>query len=146
MSSTEELIGLLKLRGLRDTVPRRGVLDACLALDKPVSPKDVFHWLHTRKRTIDLVTIYRILEKLETLGLVHRHACNGDVALCSMPEKEGHHAFLHCSRCGHTREFVSASLCRTENAIAQRLEFTPSQHVSEIVGTCRSCTRSPRTS
>lgn len=144
MTDTEDIIALLKERGLRDTVPRRSVLDACLALKKPVSPKDVFHWLHARKRTIDLVTIYRILDRLESLGLVHRHACNGNVALCSMPEREGHHAFLHCERCGNTREFVSAALCQAENAIARRANFTPDHHVSEIVGTCSNCFRPPR--
>ncbi len=139
--STEEFIGILKRAGLRDTAQRRLVIDACLALHKPVSPQDVQTWLHRKHHKIDLVTVYRILEKFSRLGLTHQHACNGRIALCTMPEKEGHHGFLHCESCGRTSEFLSSALCRVEDAIARKLHFSPTHHVTEIIGTCRSCSR-----
>lgn len=144
MHTTETFMGILKQYGLRDTVQRRLVLDACIALHKPASPQEIHTWLLKKKHKIDLVTVYRILEKFSRLGLTHQHACNGNVALCSMPEKEGHHAFVHCERCGRTNEFISSALCRVEDAIARKLHFSPSQHVTEIIGLCRSC--SPRRS
>lgn len=141
MISTEQFVGLLKEAGLRDTAQRRLVIDACLALHRPVSPQDVQTWLRKKHHKIDLVTVYRILEKFSRLGLTHQHACNGHLSLCTMPEKEGHHGFVHCTRCGKTSEFMSVALCRVEDAIAKKLHFRPTQHASEIIGICQSCSR-----
>lgn len=129
----------LKERGLRDTQPRRMVLDALKRMGKPASPVDIRRWIVDNGGTVNVVTIYRILAVLEERNLVHRHACDGLVSPCVLPSPEGHHGFLHCSSCGSVEEFSDVALCRAEDALAKRAGFVAAKHVSEIVGTCSSC-------
>ena len=129
----------LKEHGLRDTQPRRLVIDALSHLDKPVSPQEIHQWILARRHTVNLVTIYRALETLENIMLIHRHPCDGNYSLCSLPDTKGHHGFLHCHACGQVEEFVNAELCRMEDSIAASAQFQPHDHVTEIMGTCKSC-------
>jgi Fur family transcriptional regulator, ferric uptake regulator len=129
---------VLKQSGLRDTQPRRMVI-AALARAKALSPSAIELSIRRKGATINTVTVYRVLSALESLDLVHRHPCNGEYSLCSMPGKRGHHGFLHCTSCGIVEEFLNHDLCVIENKIARSRKFRPTSHVSEIVGTCRSC-------
>ncbi len=130
---------VFKQHGLRDTQPRRMVVEAMQQLKKPVSPYDIQNWINTKGGTVSIVTVYRILAVLEELNLVHRHACSGLISLCSFSDPKGHHGFLHCHSCGSVEEFSDAALFRAEDAIAKRAKFKALKHVSEILGLCSSC-------
>ena len=130
---------LLKKHGLKDTESRRLVVDALRRLRPAGSPYDIQKWIAKKGHTVNTVTVYRILEVLESVHLVHKHPCDGRFTLCSMPEAQGHHGFLHCTSCHQITEFFSAPLCKIENDIARKAKFKTSQHVSEIVGVCLSC-------
>lgn len=132
-------LDLLRQSGLRDTQPRRLVLKALGHIQKPATQSDVHAWIARHKGTVNLVTIYRVLEKFEELGLVHRHPSSGGLTLCSLPHEKGHHGFLSCHECGHVEEFTDSDLCRREDLIARRAGFRAREHVSEIVGLCASC-------
>lgn len=130
---------LLKNRGLRSTAPRNGVLEALSRQKKPVSPQDIVSAVDTDGGSVNLVTVYRMLEDLERVGLVHKHHPTGKYVICSMPEKKGHHGFLHCVMCGQTEEFMEPALCKIENTIAKRAGFIPVSHLSAIDGHCAGC-------
>ena len=130
---------LLKRFSLRDTQPRRLVIEALYRSRKPLSPYDLQKKIARRGAAINTVTVYRILDVFEELGIVHKHPCNGLYSLCSIPHKKGHHGFLHCGACGRVEEFLSKRLCKIENAIARSAKFRPRSHVSEILGLCSAC-------
>lgn len=132
----------LKHHGLRDTQPRRMVLEAMESLGKPASPSDIHAWITARGDTVSLVTVYRILAVLERLNLVHRHACNGLLSLCSLPSPDGHHGFMHCHGCGSVEEFSDSTLRRAEDAVATKAKFRPASYANEILGLCFSCVSS----
>ena len=129
----------LKELGLKDTQPRRLIVRALEQSKKPSSPYDIQKWIAKKNHAVNAVTVYRTLEVLSKLHLVHRHPCDGKFALCSMPNTPGHHGFLHCSSCDNTTEFADSRLCKIEDAIADKSHFKVDHHVSEIVGTCQSC-------
>jgi Fe2+ or Zn2+ uptake regulation protein len=129
----------LKSKGLRDTQPRRLVIEALARIRSAASPAEIHDSIDKKGAAINLVTVYRVLEVLREKHLIHQHPCDGRYSLCSMPDASGHHGFLHCSSCGKTEEFVNAALCRMEDAIARKAKFRPSEHVSELIGTCHSC-------
>lgn len=132
---------LLKKHGLKDTQPRRLVLEALSRSKAPVSHYALRDKIVSSGKTIDTVTVYRTIETFEKIGLVHRHPCDGHVSLCTMPETPGHHGFLHCTSCKNVEEYCSEELCRKEHGIAKQSGFTPTSHISEIIGICRSCNR-----
>lgn len=129
----------LKKNGYRDTQPRRTVVEALQKMKKPVSPYDVQKWLQKKGTKMNAVTIYRIVDVLEELGIVHKHPFSGLVSICTMPDVAGHHGFLLCRRCDRFQEFHSRELCHAENRVAQRAGYIPDKHVSEIVGICVDC-------
>gem|GEM_PF-685529 len=131
---------LLKDHGLRDTQPRRMVLNALTKMKKPASPYDIQKWISKKGDAVNTVTVYRVLEALHDVSLVHRHPCNGNFSMCTIPGVKGHHAFLHCTSCDNTEECCDENLCKAENILAKGANFKPTSHVSEIVGLCHFCT------
>ena len=129
---------ILHAHALRDTQPRRLVIEALSKIEKPASHKEILVWIEQKGAAINLVTVYRILETFEDLGIVHRHPSSGGFVLCSMDE-DGHHGFLSCQKCGTVEEFTDEKLCKEENRIARKAGFTPKHHMSEIIGLCGSC-------
>ena len=136
---SDPIAAILDKHNLRNTQTRRLVLQALSAGKKSFSPTDVREWINSRDSAINTVTVYRILERLMQLHIVHRHPCNGHFSLCSLPDTPGHHGFLHCTDCGTIEEFCDAKLCQVENAIAKKSGYRPSGHLSEIHGTCAEC-------
>ncbi len=130
---------LLRKHGLRNTQARRLVLETFAQVKRPASAREIHASILRRKSAIDRVTVYRVLSKLESLHVLHRHPCEGTYSLCTLPERGGHHGFLHCSRCGSVEEFVYSALCSQEDRIARAAGFMPADHVTEIVGTCHQC-------
>lgn len=137
MDAFPTYLGIIKERGLRDTETRRHVLATLLDFKRPLSPQEL--WSHLRSKTgMDLVTVYRILDRFHKIDLVHAHA-DGTYSLCTSAHEPGHHGFLRCTSCGTTEEFHDDALCRMEDAIAKRRGFHPITHASEILGICTRC-------
>ncbi len=93
--------------------------------------------------------IYRALEKLTALGLVHRLESLNAFAAC---EDLNHHRgcgtsqdsalvvlFMICRRCGLAREVSDPSLSAALAALCAAEQFQGEQHAIEIQGVCRNC-------
>ncbi len=132
-------LSAMRAAGLKDTLTRRAVLEVLAAASSPLSPAEIAKLATERGKPVNLVTVYRIIEALASLGVVHRHPCSGAFTLCQLDSFGGHHGFLHCHDCGKTQEFRSEALCAVEKGIASAAGFTSQSHVAEIVGVCRDC-------
>ncbi len=132
---------LLKAHGLRDTGPRRFVLQALQDGRTPLSPAQIEEWVRSRGQTINTVTVYRILEQFLDIHLVHRHPCDGRYSLCQNHGAKGHHGFLHCTSCGSVEEFCSEKLQAMAAAAAEGHKFALQSLTSEVHGTCEPCTK-----
>ncbi len=135
----QNVSSLLRTHNLRDTAPRRLVLAALSSVKKPSTHKEICDRITKRESSVDLVTVYRVLEKFEACGIVHRHPSTGKMTLCSMHDTKGHHGFLSCEKCGTVEEFSDPALCMEENRIAKKAGFRPKYHMSEIIGFCKKC-------
>ena len=136
---TAQYSPLFAASGLRDTQPRRIVFQALQKQKKALTPHDLQVALAAKKTDLNIVTLYRILEAFEKANIVHKHPCNGAFSLCTIPAQKGHHGFMHCSECNVVEEFSDKELCHLEHGIAKKAGFAPHNHVSEIMGTCKSC-------
>lgn len=116
------------------------MLQALASHAAPLLHKDVHSWIEKRNNgVINLVTVYRILERFHELGIVHKHPSTGGFVLCSLPDTGGHHGFLSCESCGRVEEFADAALCKQENRIARQAKFKTKRHISDILGCCSAC-------
>ena len=86
--------------------------------------------------------VYRALDRLMALGLVHRlESLNAFVACCSAHDHaEGAMiAFAICEGCGQVSEFSDAEVARRLSRWTTAHAFHPSKTTIEIRGHCRAC-------
>ena len=87
--------------------------------------------------------VYRALDKLMEMGLVHRLESLNAFVACSHP----HHAheahaitgFAICDQCGQVDEFHDQAIDERLGAWTARSGFHPGKTTIEIRGRCRSC-------
>jgi Fur family ferric uptake transcriptional regulator len=131
-------VEILRQYNLKDTQSRRLVLKAFMNTQKPLTQKEIYKWICNQDATTNLVTVYRTLQLFKDAGIIHRHPSSGGFLLCTVDD-DGCHSFLSCSDCGKVEEFCDVQCCSTKSTIAKRAGFTPTEHVSEIIGVCAAC-------
>ena len=135
----QDSLRILQAQGYKATKPRKLVLDVLEETEKPLSPYDIQGILRARGKYLNHVTIYRILDLLCSLNLVHKMLSSGGFVKCSLDAMEGCHRFMVCQQCGAIREFADKGLCQEENAFAQDFGFHTEHHLSEFSGLCSRC-------
>lgn len=135
----QDTSSLLRQYNLRITQSRRHVLQAMLSTKAPLSHKAIHAKIVKLDGSISLVTVYRVLEAFESVGLVHRHLSTGLFVLCSLQGVKGHHVMMSCEDCGMVTECIDTDFCKHEDRIAKSAGFLPKVHLSELIGTCSSC-------
>jgi Fe2+ or Zn2+ uptake regulation protein len=139
MSFTEYAAKALRDGGYKVTKPRKQVLEAIEKAAGPMSPCDIGRAMEGQGEHLDQVTIYRVINLLCTLNLVHKVFSRGGYVRCDLLEEEGCHRFLVCRGCGHLQEFADEALCQQEDQIARKLGFQSEHHVTESSGLCKDC-------
>ncbi len=145
----EELcIQKLKASGARITQPRLAVI-RCLAHSKdPLTPREILEEMAKDKdlAKIDQVSVYRIIEALQALGLVHQIFPSGGFVACSHLECSlDLHLLTRCVACGTTAELdvPDAVLAPMRWYLTEELGFAIKEHFIQIDGTCAKCLANP---
>jgi len=84
-------------------------------------------------------TVYRTLEQLEELELVHRVDVGGESVAYERNDPTGHHHHMVCVRCGRLVPFEDQALEQAIHAVAERAEFEVSAHDVLLRGVCPRC-------
>jgi Fe2+ or Zn2+ uptake regulation protein len=139
----DALVDALRAEGLRLTPARRAI---CQVLaDDPrahLTPGD----LHERAeveagRPIDLSTVYRTLDTLQEVGLVHHvHVPDGG-SVVHLADADHHH--LTCDRCGRTVDVPAEEIAAALGPLAERHGFSVDTVHFAVVGRCHDCARLP---
>jgi Fur family transcriptional regulator, zinc uptake regulator len=124
----------------RLTPVRRRVLEALLASHQPLGAYELIDRLAKRGARPAPITIYRALDFLRELGLVHRiESRNAFIACVHNHESSDPVVFLICEKCGAVGEAASAAVADTIKTASRAAGFTPKTPVIEISGTCAHC-------
>lgn len=84
-------------------------------------------------------SVYRTLEQLEQLELVHRVDVGGEVVAFERNDPGGHHHHMVCVRCGRLVPFSDPSLERAIERVGERAEFEITTHDVLLRGVCPRC-------
>ena len=133
----EQLRETLHRRGMRMTPQRQLVLDALVELEH-ATPEQVHQQVATRTPTVNITTIYRTLELLESLGIV-RHTHLGHGAPNYSVHEHGH-VHLVCHNCGHVIEAPCDVMDELRGTLRTRYGFELDASHLALSGTCRNCT------
>ncbi len=136
MKHASECTQLLRTRGLKVTASRCAVLCALAAARQPLSVDQIAR----RVPAVNVVTLYRMLERFVADGLVYQADFrNGKAYFEFQPE---HHHHITCTTCG-AQEAVDACVGSTQDrALAGSAHFARiHSHTLEFFGTCMKCTK-----
>ena len=124
--------------GYRLTTPRRTLVQIMAESTCALSPMDLFDLGRRQIPGLGLVTVYRMLEKLEELGLVQRVHQKDDCHRY-LRAGEGHEHLLLCTACGRAVFFKGDDLAPLIQALASRTGFQIQDHWLQLFGVCEHC-------
>lgn len=139
--SDDSLSARLREAGLKLTPARRAVI-ALLEDRQPqhLSAEDVYQALHAQGVRIHLSSVYRTLNLLAGLGLLHRIFLSDSHAHFEFHHQEEVH--LVCAVCGSVVEAPAPardSLGHLLRRLAQKHRFQPTRFQIKVEGKCRQC-------
>ncbi|MCW4116781.1 transcriptional repressor [Aurantimonas sp. MSK8Z-1] len=117
------------------------VFDALQTAEAPLSAYTILDRLRGEGFRAPL-QVYRALEKLLALGLVHRLESINAFVACSHPHHdhgESLVAFAICQTCGDVREFAAPAAAAGLRDWAAGAGFKPAKTTIELSGLCQAC-------
>ena len=147
----ERALSLLKQKGNRITAPRRAVIQLLAETPAPLSAYDIHHLLTQKDISVDVASIYRILDCLEANQLIHKTFYNGKVFRCRLEEHhhdetggqcldhhDCHHS-LFCIECGLIQEVHCYGMNKLMLDLEKQWGFRAEGHLLQITGLCNKC-------
>lgn len=135
--------------GYRLTVGREAILDLLSGEKGHLSAEDIYLKIHTRYPNVGLTTVYRTLDVLSGLGMVHKFDFGDGRAryeLAQGPKGEHpHHHHLVCTSCNRVIDYTDfiddevELLRRTEKGLGEKYNFKITSHVIQFYGLCAKC-------
>lgn len=83
--------------------------------------------------------VYRALEQLLELGLVHRLESLNAWTVCCEAKHANTPVFAICNDCGNVTEHFDKQLSKSLETMSRRTGFMPDRSIIEIHGQCNSC-------
>ncbi len=135
--------------GYRVTIPRQAVLDKLSCSSKHLCAEDIYISIHKKYPGVGLTTVYRTLDLLINMGLVHRFDFGDGKTRYELTEGKNkeHHHHLVCTECGRIvdyNDFVDEELeflKRAETNLSKKHKFNIKSHQIHFYGLCNSCSK-----
>lgn len=126
--------------GFRRGGARSAVIDALASEGCAVSALELDDRLRAEGRRVGRASVYRALEQLAELGLVHRLDLGGETARYERTDPGGeHHHHMVCDSCGRVLPFEDEALERAVNRISGGRGFEIHDHEIVLHGACGTC-------
>lgn len=135
--TAKEALDAIHSRGVRMTPQREAIVRVIFDAKTHVTAEDVHARVRRKMRGVNLTTVYRTLQLLETLGLVD-HAHLGHDAATWTPAQAGHH-HLVCRVCGMVEELPEEVLAPFASQVSRKTGFDLELSHFALTGTCRDC-------
>lgn len=129
---------LCQMQQQRFTAIRRRVLELVWQQHKPIGAYEVLEMLQRDGRTAP-PTVYRALEFLQQMGLVHRISSLNAYVGCIHPGVPHDGQFLICEACQSLAELDVPAITGAIAKSAAHSGFKPRRYTVEIMGLCPNC-------
>jgi Fur family ferric uptake transcriptional regulator len=142
-TETNEVLDALRARGYRMTPQRRAIVSEIIGTKGHIAPQVIAQKVKARVPGVNTSTVYRTLDLLEGLGVVH-HAHMEAGAEYHRSERHDH-VHLVCSSCGRSQSLAAVEAEPLEDIFEKRTRFAPDFTHFAIAGLCEPCRqRGPR--
>jgi Fur family ferric uptake transcriptional regulator len=130
----------LRRAGARSGGARAAVISYLSVQDCCVSAQELFDGLRAEGRQVGIASVYRVLEQLAELRLVHRVDFGHGVTRFEPAQPGGeHHHHLVCADCGKVDTFSDSGLERTLDRVAGAHGYALDDHDVVLHGACGDC-------
>lgn len=130
----------LRRAGLRAGGARRAVVDHLSVQDCCLSAQEIRDGIAAEGGSVGIASVYRALDLLAELRLVHRVDVGDGVARFEPARPDGdHHHHLVCDRCGRVRSFSDEALELALARVAAALGVPAATHEVVLHGPCAEC-------
>ena len=129
---------------VRGTRQASAVAAALAGLPGFRSAQEIHAELRRRGETVGLTTVYRHLQVLSEQGTVDTIRDESGETLYRQCYSTAHHHHLTCTECGRIEPIPFCEVSSLEEFALQEHGFHVTDHMLELYGTCRRCTRLPR--
>ena len=120
---------------------REQVLNIIWQHQKPIGAYDIMAKLEqmSERHKVAPPTVYRSLEFLQRMGLIHHiHSLNAFMVK-SHPSSSDAGALFICRDCGETHESINSVFQQAINLSANEMKFKVQEHAIEVLGQCQAC-------
>ena len=139
MNWAEHARETLRTNGQRAGGARDEVLDLLSRQDCCLTAQQIHDRLRDEERRVGLASVYRALELLAGLGLVHRVDVDGTAAFERADPGGEHHHHLVCSSCGRVDAFEDPALEQAIARLSARVGYAVRDHEVVLRGACSTC-------
>jgi Fur family transcriptional regulator, ferric uptake regulator len=140
MSWADFARGALRSSGARSGAAREAVIDQLAVQRCCLSAQEVFDALRAEGRTVGIASVYRALDQLADLGLVHRIDLGEGLTRFEPAHPGGeHHHHLVCGTCGKVDTFDDPALEQAISAVAGSHGYELGEHDVVLRGDCSDC-------
>ncbi len=137
----DALISTCRENGLRATKSLRAILDLLCENDAPLSIQQCAEQ-STELAAADTVTLYRLFERLEGVGIVRRIGLHERAAHYVLADALRHRHFVCCTRCGKVEPLDHhCTIGHLEEHVAEDSGYTNLYHELVFYGVCPACGR-----
>jgi Fur family zinc uptake transcriptional regulator len=110
-----------------------------LSAERPLTAYEILDLLRPEDPSATPAGVYRSLDFLTALGLVHRIESAKSFIACAIPDHAHPSQMLVCRRCGTVVETEDPRVARATASLGRRLGFALDRNTTEFVGLCSSC-------
>ena len=142
-TALERAEALCRQHQQRFTAIRRRVFELVWQQHKPIGAYEVLDILQRQGRTAP-PTVYRALDFLQQMGLVHRIASLNAYVGCAQPGTAHDGQFLICESCRSLAELDVPEITQAIRRSAAASGFEAQHQTIEIMGLCPDCARKER--
>jgi Fur family ferric uptake transcriptional regulator len=132
---SEQATGRLNEAGFRAGAARRQVIELLEGEGCAITALEI----DRRLPAVGRASVYRTLEQLEQLDLVHRVDVGSESVAYERNDPGEHHHHMVCVRCGRFVPFEDPSLERAIHRVGEGAEFEVTSHDVLLRGVCPDC-------
>ena len=119
---------------------RRALVELLDSQSCALSAIEIEDRLRDSERPVGRASIYRILDELDRLHLVHRVQVGQAMARYEpIRSGEGHHHHMVCDTCGAVTPFTDRDLEHTIQELSRRVPMRVQEHEIVLRGSCSDC-------
>ncbi len=126
-------------KGLKLTPLRQSVFSEIAGSHRAIGAYEVLEKLAVRGERLAPISVYRAIDALVEVGLVHRFESRNAFFACHTGH-EGRQMVLACEACGRVAEVGGPEVFSGIERAASLASFTPRRSVVEVWGLCAACT------